>query len=66
MCMVKLDMIYGGNGAHWVGCEEVHYDCAITKLNQRLQELERALLEAGELHLADESTIYQLEYGATR
>jgi hypothetical protein len=21
-------MIRGGNGSHWVGCEETHFDCA--------------------------------------
>jgi hypothetical protein len=33
-------MIRGGNGAHWDGCESVHWDCKIAKLEARVAELE--------------------------
>ena len=39
-------MTYGGNGSHWDGCDAVHWDCRIAKLeaeNERLRiELEFA------------------------
>lgn len=36
-------MVRGGNGAHWDGCENVHWDCKIAKLERAVAELERAV-----------------------
>jgi len=30
----------GGNGSHWDGCEDVHWDCKIVALTARIAELE--------------------------
>ena len=39
-------MIRGGNGAHWDGCENVHWDCKIAKLEARVAELEAEKVRA--------------------
>jgi hypothetical protein len=33
-------MTRGGDGSHWDGCESVHWDCKISKLEARVAELE--------------------------
>jgi len=30
---------YGGNGSHWEGCEETHWDCRIKWLEERIDGL---------------------------
>jgi len=32
-------MIRGGNGSHWEGCENVHWDCKIAKLERTVAKL---------------------------
>ena len=32
-------MTYGGNGSHWDGCAEVHWDCKIAQLEAELAAL---------------------------
>jgi len=32
-------MTYGGNGSHWEGCAEVHWDCKIAQLEVELTAL---------------------------
>lgn len=39
--------IRGGNGSHWEGCEETHWDCKITKLEKENARLKKAVEEAG-------------------
>ena len=34
---------FGGDGSHWDGCENVHWDCALVHLTARIAELEGAL-----------------------
>ena len=36
-------MTYGGNGSHWEGCAEVHWDCKIAKLEAENKKLRHAL-----------------------
>ncbi len=36
-------MIRGGDGSHWDGCEGVHWDCKIERLETRIAELEQRL-----------------------
>lgn len=31
---------FGGDGSHWDGCENVHWDCALVRLTARVAELE--------------------------
>ena len=46
---LKLDAgghyIRGGQGSHWVGCEEAHYDCKISKLEKENEKLSKQLVE---------------------
>ena len=40
--------IKGGDGSHWVGCEETHWDCKIARLekeNARLQKAARNMID---------------------
>ena len=42
---------FGGDGSHWDGCENVHWDCALVHLTARIAELEKRnarLEEAGD------------------
>lgn len=34
---------FGGDGSHWDGCYETHWDCALVHLTARIAELEGAL-----------------------
>ena len=36
-------MTYGGNGSHWEGCAEVHWDCKIAQLEDELARLQERL-----------------------
>jgi hypothetical protein len=36
----KGSYIHGGDGAHFPGCENVHWDCKIAALEKRVKELE--------------------------
>ena len=35
----------GGDGSHWEGCEEVHWDCRIAKLEKEIDRLKEDLAE---------------------
>jgi len=37
--VAEQEMIRGGDGSHWVGCEETHYDCAIAELRVALEKV---------------------------
>ena len=40
--------IKGGDGSHWVGCEETHWDCKIARLekeNARLKKAARNMID---------------------
>jgi len=39
--MEENRMIHGGNGSHWEGCEETHWDCKIAKLEAKCNNLEQ-------------------------
>ena len=42
---------FGGDGSHWDGCDETHWDCALVHLTARIAELESKiarLVEAGD------------------
>lgn len=39
MTETKGRYIRGGNGSHWEGCEETHWDCRIARLEQENSEL---------------------------
>lgn len=36
-------MIKGGQGSHWEGCEETHWDCKIAKLEEEIERLKKKL-----------------------
>ena len=36
-------MTRGGNGSHWHGCEETHYDCKIAHLERENDELKKVI-----------------------
>jgi len=36
-------MTYGGNGSHWEGCAEAHWDCKIAQLEAENKKLRHAL-----------------------
>ena len=38
--------IKGGDGSHWVGCEETHWDCKIARLEKENARLQKAVEEA--------------------
>ena len=38
----------GGDGSHWEGCEEVHWDCRIAQLETELKITDELLKEATE------------------
>lgn len=38
-------MTYGANGSHWEGCEDVHWDCRIAKLEKEIDRLKEDLAE---------------------
>ena len=38
--------IKGGDGTHWVGCEETHWDCKIARLEKENARLQKAVDEA--------------------
>ena len=38
--------IKGGDGSHWVGCEETHWDCKIARLEKENTRLQKAVDEA--------------------
>ena len=41
-----LRMTKGGNGTHWEGCEETHWDCKIEQLTRENAELRQLLADA--------------------
>ena len=41
-------MTYGGNGSHWEGCAEVHWDCKIAQLEIELAALREMVEELTE------------------
>jgi hypothetical protein len=41
--------IKGGEGSHWEGCEETHFDCKIAKLEKENEQLRAELKNAREL-----------------
>ena len=40
----KPHMTRGGNGSHWQGCEETHWDCKIAHLERENERL-RSIIE---------------------
>jgi len=44
MTETKGQYILGGDGSHWEGCENTHWDCRIARLEQENAEL-RAEIE---------------------
>lgn len=36
-------MTRGGNGSHWEGCESVHWDCKIKKLERENERLRKVI-----------------------
>ena len=46
--MEHLRYIMGGDGSHWEGCEEVHWDCRIAQLEAELKITDELLKEATE------------------
>ena len=49
-------MTCGGNGSHWEGCEEVHWDCRIAQLEKEIARLTAELAE-----LNDKAVFIQFE-----
>ena len=47
------NMTRGGHGAHWDGCENVHWDCRIVRLERRITELEACVLPDEVLEMAE-------------
>ena len=41
----KLRWTKGGDGSHWEGCEDVHWDCKIVALTARIAELKEILIK---------------------
>jgi hypothetical protein len=51
--MQHLRYIRGGDGSHWEGCEEVHWDCRIAHLEKEIARLQEKLHdEMSQLELA--------------
>jgi hypothetical protein len=42
--MERLRWTKGGDGSHWEGCEEVHWDCRIAQLENAMRMLADKLL----------------------
>lgn len=42
----------GGNGSHWHGCEEAHWDCKIAKLEAENKRLREALVKIANWKIA--------------
>ena len=38
--------IKGGDGSHWVGCEETHWDCKIARLEKENERLKDGIYKA--------------------
>lgn len=57
--MVKLRWTKGGNGSHWAGCEEVHYDCKIASLEEEVDRLKAYSMKL----LSEESRVWECECG---
>ena len=52
----RLHWEKGGNGSHWEGCEEVHWDCKIAQLEKEIERLaERLHDEIGQTELANDA-----------
>ena len=49
-------MTFGGNGSHWDGCAEAHWDCKIAQL-----EAELAALKSENVNLSKKVTDYGKE-----
>lgn len=47
--MEHLRYIKGGNGTHWEGCEEVHYDCKIAHLENELARRDEQIVKLREV-----------------
>lgn len=43
--MERLRWTKGGDGSHWEGCEEVHWDCRIAQLEAELARLNERIAE---------------------
>jgi hypothetical protein len=41
--MQHLRYTRGGDGSHWEGCDEIHWDCKIAKLEKENKKLKHAL-----------------------
>ena len=52
--------IKGGDGSHWEGCEETHWDCKIKKLEAENAELRKAVEDA--IEFAEEGWSYASDY----
>ena len=64
--MQHLRYTKGGDGSHWDGCEEVHWDCRIAQLEAELarrDDLIKRLVEDGE-RMANSD--YRLPSGVTK
>ena len=42
--MSELRWTYGGNGSHWDGCAEVHWDCKIAQLEAEITALKSEIV----------------------
>ena len=51
--MEHLHLTKGGNGSHWEGCADVHWDCKISQLQAEIDRLQEKLHdEMGQLEIA--------------
>ena len=64
---LKLDAsghyIRGGQGSHWEGCEETHYDCKILKLELENDHIKRLLKKSYDIGNCDANENTMLRKG---
>jgi len=54
-------MTYGGNGSHWEGCAEVHWDCKIAQLEAEITALKSEIVSKDKKLTDYEKELRQLQ-----
>ena len=54
-------MTYGGNGSHWEGCAEVHWDCKIAQLEAEITALKSEIVSKDKKVTDYEKELRQLQ-----
>ena len=59
--MSELRWTYGGNGSHWDGCAEVHWDCKIAQLEAEITALKSEIVSKDKKLTDYEKELRQLQ-----